>query len=1148
LTSLSISEKFEFIEDVSRDILAGANQYANATRTPQGTEKINAWITDVRALLHSRPFFRTVEGYDHTMFIMDVDTDILNKEAVSKYYTEDELRRLKIKTAMKYFEKWTRDNDYEFMEYISGTGFYLIQRYEKPIPKEAMLSVLWEEGKDSIIPKCSKRKTHASAKESCDGWHIENNDLTRIIREEGISVLLKIDLRMVNGLGARLFRVPYSPYYKLSQIYHCVPVIKNTDGTYNYEETFESANLHNIKIDYYKTPPFAFENMLDTVDDIRKSSRSRIPSRLNFKYKIDVPEPHEELSPSQSQTTEDMENLITGDVKDTPPCMKRNYIDPIDRHWARVSLTRYFGAKGFTPSDVGTFIRFKVNNEEDNSPQNRSNLHRYTPLFYGDPNSPDMPPSCSKMQDGRSQFYACKEEDYTICKRVYCLSSQVRQKPKKLMKVTRKQSTDGTDDVEQRRSFKEMGKRIRDVLSQPEKNFEIIKTTRAGVTTTLIKECFQMGKKLLAVSPTNAIGEKTFANAMWLVKDLYGKDINGALLTSNAKGCLKLVLDKQLLKDKLDSTPSWGGEKLAYDQLKVHFKPSCITEDTVCDYVDELIEFPNIDIKGIPLPVAGASIDNFDSRSLYRSTGKCGYQSVIQNLENIDILFITYDKLRALSLGEDDSIISQLQSIFDVVFLDEISQFAQKNSSGISLYQLDDDGNTSNLMDDLSDEISTILSHSTTETSRKLISILEIFKEDYSNIVLDWEKDGKFTDEAWIERMESPLDFNLFSYVEANFSSLYSVVESFAKDRNIHLKNVEAILLLLLNDFWWVQNIPTYERKIDCSIATAPIVNFARQFIRPFNRSSGKQIIVTDATMPLIKMSELFGVTFERYVIGDPRNTSDHQLVIADNRRIYPFRFFTGSRNDYLGDLIDTINLVCSTHGSRNVMVVLPNSRKIYWYIKDAMIKKIIPSDIDLTYYRSDKTVGVESDRRIQIVICAPYPPKGSFLWLASYYHEVGLHGDKSVTELSGILEEMNAHQTFYQTIGRSKSPDNSERSIVYTWGIDKETLDSIIQMDDDVSIPHITYLQYNNSRKYILPHMAKLWIKHKIITPAIVIRTSMYLQKKDDRKFTLNQLKRSLRLNRSDFKALSTVNPIAFEYFGIFHYTDGKKVYLYSG
>jgi len=1146
--SLSITEKFEFIEDVSRDVLAGANQYANATRTSQGTEKINAWITDVRALLHSRPFFRTVEGYDHTMFVLDIDTEVVNEKTIAKYYTEDELRRLKIKTAMKYFKQWQDDNGYDFMEYISGTGFYMIQRYEKPIPKEAMLSVLWDEKKDSIIPKCSKRKTHKSAKLTCDGWHIENNDLTRIVREDNVNVLLKIDLRMVNGLGARLFRVPYSPYYKLSQIYHCVPVIKHDDGSYDYDETFKCAVLHSLKIDYYKTPQFAFEWLLDSVDDITKTSRSRMPSRLNFKYKIDVPEPDDELSDSQQQTIEDMELLITGDVKDTPPCMKRNYLDPIDRHWSRVTLTRYFGAKGFTPSDVGTFIRFKVNNEDDNLPQNRPNLHKYTPLFFGDPKSPDMPPSCSKMQNSRSQFYACKEEDYSVCKRTYCLSSQVKQKPKKLMKVTREASTEGTDDKEQRKSFKEMGKKIQEVLSQPSKNFEIIKTTRAGVTTTLIKECFQAGKKLLAVSPTNAIGEKTFKNAMWLIKDLYDKDVNGALLTSNAKGCLKLVLDKQELENKKESNPDWGEEKLAYNKLKVHFKPSCITDESVCEYVDDLIELPNLDIKGIPLPIIGAEVEIFDNQNLYRSIGNCGYQTVIQNLENIDVLFITYDKLRALSIGEDDSIVSQIQSIFDVVFLDEISQFAQKNSSGITLYQLDDEKNMYSLVDELEDEISTMLSHNTTETLKKLISIIEIFKEEYKQIIVDWERAGKFTEEAWIERMDSPLDYNLHSYVNENFSSMYGVIERFAKDKNIHLKKVEEVLLLLLNDYWWVQNIPTYERTIDCSIATAPIVNFARQFIRPFDRSSTKQVIVTDATMPLIKMSELFGVDFVRFVIGDPRNTSDHQLVIADNRRIYPFRFFTGSRNNYLKDLIDTIKLICETHGSRNIMIVLPNSRKIYWFVRDAMIKKVIPSDLEITYYRSDKTVGVESDRRVQLVICAPYPPRGSYLWLASYYHEVGLHGDIGVVELSGILEKMNAHQTFYQTIGRAKSPDNSERSIVYTWGIDKATLDEIIQMDDDVSIPHITYLQYNNARNYILPHMAKLWLNHKIIVPPIIIRTAMYLQKHDDRKFTLNQLKRSLRLNSNDFKSLNTVNPIAFEHFGIFHYTDGKKVYLYSG
>jgi len=428
----------------------------------------------------------------------------------------------------------------------------------------------------------------------------------------------------------------------------------------------------------------------------------------------------------------------------------------------------------------------------------------------------------------------------------------------------------------------------------------------------------------------------------------------------------------------------------------------------------------------------------------------------------------------------------------------------------------------------------------------KLIEIIEEFKQEYKYKLLNWEKNQKFNKNPFIEKFDNPLSISNQNFIQLSFSALYGAIETFAVKRNIHLRYIEKVLILLTADNWWVQNIPTHDKIIDCTIISAPIIDYAREFVSTFDRLPKKQVIVTDATMPMIKMSELFGITFKRYVIGDPRNTNDHQLIITDNKIVYPFRFFMGSRYSYLDSLLDMITIACEKHGAGNVMLVLPNSNKIYKYVKWWQSIGKVSKEIDLTYYRSDKTVGVASDRRIMITVCAPYPPTGSYLWLASYYHDMGLYTNLPIIELSKKLEEMNAHQTYYQTIGRAKAPDNAKRSIVYAWGMNRAVMNKVIQMDTDVPIPHITSLRYKNSKAEILSHIAELWLQYHIIINTSVIRVVNYLKKNKKQKYSLPMLTRILRLNKKDISYLNNANPIIFDHFGVYHEKTGKSIYLY--
>jgi len=1151
---MSLPLKFEQIHDVSRDVLSNANEYANATRkvTRDGSsEQIGKWFTDVRVLKYTRPFFRTIEGHDNTLFTIDVDVTIPSEEAIRKYYTDGELREMKIRASARYMEEWLNNrDDLDFFPYISGKGMYLVQKYDKAVPKEAFFPIIWN-GKNGLFIPCTGK--HKKPKLTCDGWHLwDGAELVRHVIYEHVEIVLKIDLRMVNGTGGRLFRVPYSPYYKFDTIYHCVPVLFNGNGSWDIDATIHNSLLHNMVVEPYTIPAFQFEEKLEEFGDIEHTIKQRRMRSASFIYKIDVPEPNAELNEIQQQMVDEMELMVIGEVGMTPPCIKRSFLqdpeNPVDRHFSRVNVMRYLAVRGnYTPSEIGTFIRFKLNDEEDNKPRNKHTLHQQVPYWYGDPKKPDFPASCDIMQDPKNRFFSCGEKEKSVCNRTYCLSSQKKKLKHKKFIITRKKDEKKDIDISnQVKSFTPMNREISRILKDNKNNYELIKTTRAGVTTSIIKESVRMGKKVLIVIPTNAIGEKTGSDAFWLIKKTYDLDVRGAVFASNRRSCLKLQFTKRDLSEKKSADPNWGESGLAYEKLSFHFKPSCISEDEACKYLNDIFELPYLDPSAIPLPIIDARMDEYKLRDRRESEGICAFQSVIQNIEDLDVLFITYDKLRALSLSEDLEIISQFINIFDVVFLDEISQFAQKSSDAVSLYQLDDEDNEWNLTTVLETELAILQLEKHIDTVKKLTEIIYEFNDEYKHKLLAWESSEKFNKDAFIEKFDNPLSLSNQNFITENFPALYGVIAQFAEQYNIHLKHVEKVLILLSSENWWVQNIPTHESIIDCTIISAPIIDYARSFVGAFNMLKNKQVLVTDATMPLIKMSQLLGINFKRYVIGDPRNTNDHQLIITDNKVVYPFRLFMGGKDSYLDSLVKMIQIATDRHGANNVMLVLPNSKKIYRYIKFMQSDGKISKDLDVTYYRSDKTVGVASDCRVMITVCAPYPPSGSYLWLASYYHEIGLFSEIPLMKLSKQLEEMNAHQTYYQTIGRAKAPDNSQRSIVYAWGIDRKVLSEIIQMDDDVPIPHITSLRYKNSKAEILSHIAELWLQYHVIVNTSVIRIVNYLRKKRKQKYSLSMLKQILRLNSKDIQYLNRANPIIFDHFGVFYEKTDKAIYLY--
>ena len=1162
---------FDYIKMHSYPLMIDALAYGNAKRGDDGKEDLSkGWYDNIDQLSFYRPFFRTVLGHNHTMFVLDVDVEL--SDSLKILYTDEEQRDLRVRVALETFDdkKWRK-----FLMYISGQGMYLVQRYDKQINKSAFEPIIFG-NEFSLLNKCSQSGRHTPSV-TCDGWHSRTQEYIKVRMIEGEIVLIKIDKRMFNHEGKRLFRGVYSPYFKVvGNVYYCIPVIWRGDNI-DIKETIERSKQDNMLIPHHiEVPKFSFDEYIEDVEyntsDVARSTiRKYTPTRNNYiNYYIDIPPPNSQLSKSQEALLERMERLVNGDVTVTPPCVRNSYKQVFNRFWSRVMLVRYLAGKGYTPDEVALFIRFKVNDEEDNNIANMSNLSKYVRIAYGDPANPIPITSCLKLQDIHHEHYSCTPEDREICNRTYPMQDyQIKMNVvnnsvtevggiDQWIKKNDKNIPENIDDIKKVVDFSKINNMASEIFSTSE-NYEIIKTTRAGVTTSLINQVAITHKKMICVSPTNRIGEETFSQAMRIAHQLYGIDITGAIMSANTKSCLKLRFQIKDLEHRKREEPEWGENGVKYKDLAFHFKPSCVStvreRRTECEFYRERFPMPYTNDGGIPLPIITSEIREYEPDGL--RSGLCAYTSVVNDLMSFDILFITYDKLNSILMDErsDDAelVYNTMISEYDVLFLDEISQLAQHSPLSFTIFREDAETGMRDEMffDRVYEDYDILMSYKVNETVVRLGDFIDIFINYIRPLIEERFIENDEYDEKFTIRQENPIPDDMIDEYNESFVSFYSLLENFTKETNIHLSNLEKVVLLLKSDFWWINNIPTNEYTINVSLISSPKIVNIRRFVRDFSNNMGKQVLVTDATMPLIKMSDLFDVPFVRYVVGDPRGTQDHQLIISDTKTINT-KALLYEDGVMLNKLVKFINEVCMYHDPSTIMLVLPNSGKIYRNIKDKIKDKKMPKML-VTYYRSDMTVGVSSDKRVMIAVCPPYPPTNSYLWLAQYYHEWGLFNDVDVNVLSSNLERMNAYQTFYQTIGRVKSPDCTNRSVVYAWGINSSTLSELLGMDNDVPLPHITTVNHRGADNKYLPIVGMFWSKYGVIISPNIVRVMEFLKKKKNQKFTYRSLvnnifrKMNKKIRDKIVGELENIPITVLEKYGIFVTEEGNKDKIYA-
>jgi hypothetical protein len=1133
-----INNIYSRIEEVTRPSLAQAFAYANVNRGQNGGEDWWSHFHDLRVLNYTRPFHRTIDGSNHSHLVIDVDVRTVNQNVEARYangYLE-ELRKLKIGAALDYFKGWSIDRGkHQFLWKVGGTGLHAIQRIDQRVNRRTLLNLFTS----VLFPMCDKikdvhdaypidsfKKRHKCSN-ICFGWHypyefkakqpvpfVYRNDLKYIKyhRYKNINFRLEIDLNFVHQ-DKKTLRWIYSPYFGIKgRIYYSIPI-----KVWNLNWVMNHSVAEGLIVEPFDIPKFSFgeyvnfdeideetwvQNKKPNIKDSKGSSSGTSINVMDVKLKdIDAV-----ITPSYQRLLDGMTRYLTKD--NCSPCMKKFYFQAKNQkgmHWQRFPILRYLAAQGYDKHQIANWIRFHLNNKYHNLPENRHKLLSNLPAVLNESHVP----TCETMQTSGHKFFVCDPEMRVRCGRTSPLQTKrlnetianfkVETAKKKLSQTKNYPKTKKEVENHWKPSIKILHKAIK-----TRENLVIHKSTRAGVTTNMIYLCFLLGIKLLVLVPYNKISKDTIGKASNLVKEKTGRYPNVAVLAKNDESCLELKLWEKRLQQKKRENPNWGdnNSQLAWSRLQYRGKDSCKN----CRFLNSTVSLPVIeDDKVIPI---FSSVDTAPDDPQARS-GWCAYQTIKQNIHEIDVLVMTYTKMQTLreaKTKENSALLDVIMRNFNLVFLDEISKPAGNGTTINVLKHPEQPHDIETELDydifrTLKDELIQLDTHfPESKPVRAITEIIQKFIMTFEGMkLLEWRHENVITNSSYHfvsdtpsnPQYQHPLDYQEREDLKVRLQYYHKTLESYSRATNKGLFQIEKVLMLLSRDSFFGHNLPTYRNKfLDYSFVVSPSILELRGFVNDYIRENPDgQLIVTDATPPVAPISDLLGIPFRDFLVGDPRKTNEYQLVMADKFQVYPndlmkaapscssyceywdkdekkctniFKFnqwYKGSwrnrvRTALLSngkclklqfELANEIKGVIQAFGAENIFLIFSNIAVYRWFTKFWLRKMPKYGNLKHTYYRSEWTVGVDNSRRFVFTVGPPATPTNSSFWLAYYYHYYGLLPQYSLADLAERLRQNNMQSAYWQTIGRGKDPLGKDRSVVFSWGLSENTLEKLL-------------------------------------------------------------------------------------------------------
>jgi hypothetical protein len=201
----------------------------------------------------------------------------------------------------------------------------------------------------------------------------------------------------------------------------------------------------------------------------------------------------------------------------------------------------------------------------------------------------------------------------------------------------------------------------------------------------------------------------------------------------------------------------------------------------------------------------------------------------------------------------------------------------------------------------------------------------------------------------------------------------------------------------------WIKNKRTKHQEL-FKIETVRLMPGDDVLVENINQLIGKKqkVIFTDATTPPFRFSRL-NRDVMNVMFGDPLGTNKKLLVIQD-RTLWKFdntRWHKGTKNTkeskgYKARVIDKLMSVIENLGYKNIKIWAPNKDIAREFVVLINKKKrnlactpthtSVNSRLVVDWMRSSGTRGVESDRRVHIIVGNPDVPKSAYEYLAFMY------------------------------------------------------------------------------------------------------------------------------------------------------------------
>ena len=866
--------------------------------------------------------------------------------------------------------------------------------------------------------------------------------LTRTTTEEYTYEETHVETLIATGQG-KVIKIPFSKHPAHPTRYE-IPILFSDVMRFSPEAPIDWAVACSILAEAKKVEATAIETIASKITEYDFVSSN--PRRTRNSVRI---------SPFTIPSTAPRQDEIAKMIEDTP-CLKACYLYVVNRKnkggfEKRVNIVVALSKAGFTPQEVAVFIRDNINDEEDNA--NRGMLEYQVRYWYPQTQLCECyifrrkhfrnfccPGFCGKSNPSKptqnvSKTYGLVTHEFmrsigatdttnlTMVDDILTPPErQERPAPAPEPPSKTPPPTEPSIPVEPAVEEKPHPEPPKDrtimtmceEIVRKRKHIQVFKTTRAGVTTSLVLSAVENGKRVIILEPTNELCEKKLQEIM-KVGESYSERIpkfKGIALTDNRTMCLDLMEFATTIRQKFNVFQS------EFDKFPFAVKRSC----DKCFYRNYEVPFE----AGTPL---------CKSNPVKK---QCALITAMRRFGESSVISMTYSKfqnlLKAVDVGSKyaEDLVGQLQ-LFDIIVFDEFSHYTDTPALDILMSSTWIDGKKAyDMLAQLGEKVRALRRWKDNHTTFKL----ENFGDDF---ITRLDESMRSIDKASV-KLREVLDDEDTVEIQLNMMQFVGPLFDYMEEKNLSV--IEILNMLQITEELPVAltDTPGLDYQHEYHVKKPPIFDHTRNFTSRF----GGQIIVTDATMPKVTPQEVFGVEFERYNVGDPNETAKKTMYYCDDWEFYAGNTDASKQVVALDSVVNRLKNVFKYYKPETVMVVAP-SILTSKQIQSKMKEQGYPF-MNITYQRSDMTIGRDCPFRVMVMVGTPYAPQNTFDWLTVFDADV----DKKE------LLEWNARKWIFQSASRVKDPDGAVNSVVIGVGVPYKNASKLFDSQYLVSPPMV--------------------------------------------------------------------------------------------